>query len=314
MINKIGWICCLSSLIAVHAFAQEYVNLGYNLKKGEQYRLEQTTKTETYITVDGVQQRTSQDFKGKLLLDVAAVLPGKIQFILRYTALQYNFNARNQNIFVDATGPSSKEPLQVALRQLIDHPFTMELQSNGLIDKVEGLDQLLEGAAATLTGLSGQAQKAYKNLLHNQFGNNAFRASMEQLLIIYPAHGIKSGTQWEETLPLRTGMQGRLDFSWHLDQWDGHTAKIGSTSKLKTDGQALFQLEDGMQATAAIEGEIQGNYLIDGQTGMPSLCIQSGEMKGQYFYQMVNEKKLKNPVTVPVRIVTNASFKVSQMQ
>lgn len=300
--------------LSLSAAAQEYVELGYNFKAGEQFELKQESRSETYTTVEEVVQRVTRDFNNTISIDVTEVNPGRTQLTFRYKELKFNFNSKNQNIFVDATVPNDKEPFQAALKNILDHPFTVELQSTGAINKIDGLDNLLDSASAAFTNLKKDEQEAYKKLMKDQFGTNAFRSWLEQLLVIYPAHGIKTGTQWEESVPLRTGLVGRMDLYWNLQTWDNQTAKIGATGKVTTNKVEQFTIEDGIQATAEIEGTMQSNYLIMRSSGFPSICVQNMEMTGNYTYKANKAKRLKRDLKVPVKVITNASYKIKQMK
>ncbi|WP_298736771.1 DUF6263 family protein [uncultured Chitinophaga sp.] len=309
----------ISSLIigvslSLTAAAQEYVELGYNFKAGEQFELTQESRSETYTTVNEVVQRVTRDFNNIIAIEVTEANPGRSLLTFRYKELKFNFNSKNQNIYVDANTPNDKEPFQAALKNILDHPFTVDLQSSGSINKINGLDNLLDSAATAFTSLKKDEQEAYKKLMKDQFGTEAFRAWLEQLLVIYPAHGVKTGTQWEESVPLRTGLVGRMDLYWNLQTWDSQTAKIGATGKVKTDKLQLLTLEEGIQATAEIEGTMQSNYLILRSSGLPGICIQNLEMNGNYTYKANKEKRLKRDLKVPVKVITNASYKIKQMK
>jgi hypothetical protein len=73
-------------------------------------------------------------------------------------------------------------------------------------------------------------------------------------------------------------------------------------------------VEEGIQATAAIEGTQSINYLVNRESGLPSICVQNTEMKGEYIYLANRKKQLKKDLKVPVRIITNASYKIKQVK
>ncbi len=294
--------------------AQEYMSINYNFNKGEQFELEQKSRTETYTTINEAQQRVTRDYNNIITIDVTDVIPGKATLTFRYKELRFNFNAKNQNIFVDAKVSKPDEPFQAGLQKLLNQPFTVELQSTGVITKIDGLDNLLDNAAAAFSSLKKDEQEAYKKLMKDQFGTDAFRAWLEQLLIMYPAHGIKTGTQWEESVPLRGGLVGRIDLYWNLQTWDSQTAKIGGTSKINTDKVQMLTLDDDIKATAEISGTTSSNYLVMRSSGMPSICVQNTEMNGNYTYKVNKAKGIKRDLKVPVKVVTNASYKIKQMK
>ncbi|WP_217603986.1 DUF6263 family protein [Chitinophaga sp. GbtcB8] len=305
----------MAAVYVLPAAAQEsYTELNYKFQKGQQFELKQESRSETYTTVNDVVQRVTRDFNNTIAIEVTELNPGRTLLTFRYKELKFNFNSKNQNIFVDAKTPNDKEPFQGALSKILDHPFTVEIQTTGNINSVNGLDNLLDSASTTFSSLKKDEQDAYKKLMKDQFGTNAFRSWLEQLLVIYPAHGIKTGTQWEESVPLRTGLIGRMDLYWNLQTWDSQTAKINATGKVKTNKLEQFTIEDGIQATAEIEGTMQSNYLIDQSTGMPSICVQNTEMNGNYIYKANKAKRLKNDLKVPVKVITNASYKIKQMK
>lgn len=294
--------------------AQEYVELNYKFKTGDAFELQQQSRSETYITVNDVIQRTTRDYNTKMNVKVAETGAGLFVLSWAYSDIKFNFNAKNQNIFVDAKVVNDEEPLQGALKLILDQPFTVEVQSNGMIKNITGLDALMDKASAAFSKLKADEQAAYKKLLKDQFGTDAFRSWLEQLLVVYPVHGIKNGTQWEETVPLRTGLKGRIDLYWNLQHWDGQTAKIDGKGNIKTDKVETFTVEEGIQATAAIEGTQTTNYLINRESGLPSISVQNTEMKGEYIYLANRKKQLKKDLKVPVKIVTNASYKIKQVK
>ncbi|MFY0252804.1 DUF6263 family protein [Chitinophaga sp. 30R24] len=307
----------LTTMLLAGAFsaeAQEYVDLNYHFNKGELYELEQKSKSETYMTVNEVVQRTTRDYNNLIAIEVTAVEPGKAILTFRYKDLKFNFNAKNQNIYVDAKVSNDKEPFQAGLKKLLDQPFSVELQSSGIINKVDGLDNLLDNAANAFSSLKQDEQEAYKKLMKDQFGTAAFQGWLEQLLIMYPAHGIKTGTQWEESVPLRGGLVGNVDLYWNLQTWDAQTAKIGGTAKIKTDKVQMLTLDDDIKATAEIGGNTTSNYLINRSSGLPSICVQNTDMSGVYTYKANKAKHIKQDLKVPVKVVTNASYKIKQMK
>lgn len=300
--------------LALSAKAQEYVALTYTFHKGELFELEQKSRSETYMTVNEIVQRTTRDYNNIITMEVTDVQPGKTTLTFRYKDLKFNFNAKNQNIFVDARVTKTEEPFQAGLNKVLDQPFTVEIQTTGIINKVEGLDNILDNAGNAFSTLKKDEQEAYKKLMKDQFGTTAFQSWLEQLLIMYPAHGIKTGTQWEENVPLRGGLVGSIDLYWNLQTWDAQTAKIGGTSKIKTDKVQMLTLEDGIKATAEIQGTTSSNYLVNRSSGFPSICVQNTDMSGDYTYKANKAKRIKHDLKVPVKVVTNASYKIKQMK
>ncbi|NIG52660.1 DUF6263 family protein [Chitinophaga sp. Cy-1792] len=295
--------------------AQEaYVDLSYHFNKGEQFELEQKSRNETYMTVNSIQQRTTRDYNNLIVIDVKEVNPGKAILTFYYKELKFNWNAKNTNIAVDANGPASTEPFQKGLKYILKKPFTVEINSFGVISKIDGLNELLDSAEVAFNDLKKDEQAAYKKLMTDQFGVEAFRSWLEQLLVMYPAHGIKTGTQWEENVPMRGGLVGSIDLYWNLQTWDSQTAKIGGTAKIKTDKVQMLELEDGIKATAEISGSTQSNYLINRSSGFPGICVQTTELNGAYTYKANKAKGFKKDINVPVKVITNASYKIKQMK
>lgn len=309
-----AWFLCMLAAVPL-AHAQDYVNLSYNFLKGQQYQLQQDSRTESYLTVQDIMQRSTRDFHDILIIDITDAVPGKATLTMHYKELKFNFNAKNQNITVDAKVDNDKEPFQAAIKNLINHNFDVELQSFGIVKSISGLDEMVDSATSKAFGNLKQDEKdAYTRLVKEQFGSKAFQAWLEQLLVIYPAHGIKTGTQWNETLPLRADLKGDLDFFWNLQTWDSETAKIGGTGKIKTDKQENITLTDGYVANAEIGGNLQSDYLINRNSGFPAIAVQNTELNGNYTYKANKSKGLKKDLQVPVKIITNASYKIKQMK
>ncbi|WP_295127092.1 DUF6263 family protein [uncultured Chitinophaga sp.] len=316
MMMKKLWTAALLTIgsFSLQAQDQNYVDLNYKFQNAQQFELNMESRSETYITVNDIVQRTTRDFNGKMNVEVTSISAGVTVLTWKYQQIRFNYNSRNVNALVDASIANDKEPLTAALAKLLNQPFTVEIQNTGIINKVEGLDQLTQQAATTFASLKEDERAAYTKLLTDQFGTQSFRSWLEQLLVIYPAHGIKTGTQWEESVPLRTGLVGRTDLYWNLQTWDNQTAKIGGTAKIKTDKLEVLTLDDDIKATAEINGDMQSNYLINRESGLPSICIQTTEMKGEYIYKVNKKKRIKNEIKVPVKVITNASYKFKQIK
>ncbi|PUZ26843.1 hypothetical protein GA0116948_102395 [Chitinophaga costaii] len=309
-----AWCLCLLTITPL-LHAQDFLDLSYNFKAGQQYQLTQKSRTESYLTVQDILQRSTRDFQDVLQIDITEAIPGKATLTMHYTELKFTFNARNQNITVDAKIDNEKEPFQAAIKNLLNHPFSVELQSFGLVKSITGLDEMVDSATTAAFGsLKAEEKDAYTRLIKEQFGAKAFQAWLEQLLVIYPAHGIKTGTQWTESLPLRSTLKGDLNFYWNLQTWDNETAKIGGTGKINTDKLEDIQLEDGYTASAAITGNLQSDYLITLSSGLPAIAVQNTELNGNYTYRANKSKGLKKDLQVPVKIITNASYKIKQMK
>ncbi|MEC5148079.1 DUF6263 family protein [Chitinophaga sp. 212800010-3] len=312
--KRIPGLIAIAVTMAFSANAQEYVDLNYQFAKGQLFEMEQKSRSETYMTVNEVMQRTTRDYNNTIAIEVTAVEPGKTTLAFRYKELKFNFNAKNTNIFVDAKINNDKEPFQAGLKKMLDQPITVEIQSSGVINKIDGLEAILSNASTAFSNLKSDEQEAYKKLMKDQFGTDAFRSWLEQLLIMYPAHGIKTGTQWEENVPLRGGLVGRIDLYWNLQTWDAQTAKIGGTSKISTDKIQVLTLDDDIKATAEISGTTSSNYLVDRSSGLPSICVQNTDMSGDYTYKVNKAKRIKHDMKVPVKVVTNASYKIKRMK
>ncbi|UYQ92545.1 DUF6263 family protein [Chitinophaga horti] len=317
MMTKQFWtaaLLTLGSYTSLQAQEQNYVELHYNFAANQQFELNMESRSETYMTVNDVMQRTTRDFNGKMNVTVSSANRDVTVLTWKYQDIRFNYNSKNVNALVDARIANDKEPLTAALAKIVDKPFTVEIQPTGIINKVDDLDALIREASTAFASLKEDDKKAYEKLLADQFGTQAFRSWLEQLLVIYPAHGIKTGTQWEESVPLRTGLVGRTDLYWNLQTWDSQTAKIAGTAKIKTDKLEVLTLDDDIKATAEINGDMQSNYLINRESGLPSICIQTTEMKGDYTYQINKKKRIKNEIKVPVKVITNASYKFKQIK
>jgi len=310
--KRLLFLLIASFSIVFSSNAQEYIELGYNFQKGWEFELKQESKNESYVTVNDIMNRTTRDFNNTLAFTISDAGPNHFTLQFQYKELLFIFNASNRNIVVDAKKDDPKEPLQKALNILLDQTFTVDIDGSGYIKQVSGLEYALKACEVAFKDLKENEQAAYRKILADQFGTDAFRSWLEQLLVIYQSHAIKTGTQWDESVPLRTGLIGRIDLYWNLQHWDSQTAKIAGTGNIKTDKLETFTVEEGIQATAEITGTVQSNYLIDRETGLPRICVQNTEMNGKYIYKANKKKRIKKDIEVPVRIVNNASYKIKR--
>lgn len=84
-------LCCWT----VSLSAQDYVELNYKFKTGDVFELQQQSRSETYITVSEVIQRTTRDYNTKMNMKVAETGAGVFVLEWSYADIKFNFNAKN---------------------------------------------------------------------------------------------------------------------------------------------------------------------------------------------------------------------------
>lgn len=303
----------LYGIIALLLFSMtlsaQQTNLQYQFKAKDRFQLSQQSQQETYQTVDDIDQRTTQEMEATYIFTIENVIGGKAEINAQFKHLKLQASNADADMLIDTDGDETDD-LNKLFKGLIGRSFNIVMYANGNVEKVDGLDKLTDSVMHEVK-VKRKVRQALKDLLNNQLGNEAMKANLQLIMPQYPSHAVKTNDSWSDILHSNGLLKGQTNLYWKLTYSDNYAIKISSKGDYSSDKSTKMDLGAGMMGSMDLKGELQGNYLIDPSTGWPSLCIQHAEVKGNYVFDPT--KQMKKGLTVPVRVVTNARFKVSHL-
>ncbi|HEV7779982.1 MAG TPA: DUF6263 family protein [Chitinophagaceae bacterium] len=137
-------------LVSMNALAQQ---TKINVKKGEQYQVEATTKTTSSADVMGQSMESAADTRAITLLKIVDVEPAEIKMESTLTKMRLTATAMGQNSSYDSEKQDNEGPLADAFKSSINKTKTVKLDNKGVVTK----EDAPEDDPMAMLGVSGNS-------------------------------------------------------------------------------------------------------------------------------------------------------------
>ncbi len=315
MTMKILTTLILSLMIFSGVSAQDYLELQYQLNKGDQFEIDQQANQETYLTVNDIPKRTSSHTNAVLLLTVQELSTGKATLKAEYKKIALQSSQDELDVSVNTETPAG-DVYNKLFKAFIGKPFTITMEENGTIDKVSGLSAIFDQMINAVEGVEEKDKPELKAFLEDHLGAEQIKANLSMVLPYYPAYKVRTGDSWSSHLATDGFYNGDIDNYWKLTYGTQYMVKLKNTGKFGTNASEVVDLGDGQQGRMDLNGELKGQYAVNPKTGWPTLSIVHTELTGKYTYFIMKgkrKKKKKTDLEVPVKILKNISYKVKHL-
>ncbi len=272
--------------LAVGARAQDTVDLKWKFEKGKTFYQEMTTNTNQKMTVMGMEITQKQNqtfyFSWEPLEEKDGAWKVRQKIIGLKMDIQIGGTPINYDSTKDATGAN---PLSDFFKNLIGAEFTLTIDKDMKVTKVEGRDEFLK----KLSGSNQQMEPLLKQIL----SDDALKQMADPAFAIVPGKPVKKGDTWERTSKLNMGPIGTYDTTYKYT-YDGPDAKDKNLAAIKVDttlkysppgagagtglpfkilsadlkskdgtGTALFDTQKGRLASLNLGLKLEGKLTID---------------------------------------------------
>lgn len=313
MPKKILFTLCCLFLFSGLLSAQEYLDLHYEYKAGDRFSIHQKSNDETYLTVDGIPQRTSNQRDAELLLTVKKVAPGGVaEMEAEYKKIVLLSVQKENTVSVNTTSTET-DKFNTLFKALIGKKFTIEMAPNGNIKKVSGMDTIFDQMIDALSGVKDKEKPVLKDFLIKQMGADQIKTSLSLVLPYYPSIKVQTNDSWSSHLYTKGFYNGRIDNYWKLTYGTNYMVKLENTGKFGTDASEVVDLGSGQKGRMDLNGEIKGQYVINPKTAWPIRSIIHSELNGNFTFFIMKRGKKKGELKVPVRVVRNSTCEVKHL-
>jgi hypothetical protein len=147
------------------------------------------------------------------------------------------------------------------------HGFRMRFTQDGRVTDIADLDALIDLMVKTLELPPGPTRTGAVSALKAQFGPQATREIMEQMLSIYPSRAVAVGETWSRRFQLARGFPHIAENTWTLAGLKDGVALVRNQARLRSNEQTSRLPEGAVQVRYAIKGRQEGTLSIDEETG-----------------------------------------------
>lgn len=299
---------CLLTFISVNdtIMAQE-IDLAYNFKKDQQFRLNVRTQQMIEQDLGGFIQTIQNLIESEVQFKVIEVQSDSARLEVAYKHLYFSLDGPMGEGIVMSSEGDVKDPINKIMRSMVNNPFYVNLSKSGRILSVEGMEEVIGKINESLNLLDDNIKESIHSSIDNQFGKESFKSSFITGLIIYPEKSLQVGDTWSSQLTDYSIIPLEMITTWELKNIRKQTAHIEGNSTL----QSMVKPKKNQSDTDKIEMSGTNNIraIINVATGWLQESIQTSDISGtmvlppnEYFDETVD-------IPMKIKTVTRTVFK-----
>jgi hypothetical protein len=241
---------------------KEKIELMLRLQEGQSYSIRVTMDQDISQRPAGQKMDMRQTLAVEYTFDVQEVdEDGTALVDVIYTAVLYKLDGPGINVEYDSANPPAHvSDAARGFAALVGQGFSMRIAADGQVSDLQGVDAMLDSLTRGLDPVAAQS-------LREQFGDEALRETMEQMMAIYPEAPVGIGDSWRKQITVTKGYPIIVDTTWTLEGRREGVAVIGVRSKIKPNPGAPPLEVGGMTVSYNLSGEQEGTTELDEATG-----------------------------------------------
>jgi len=202
----------------------EKIELRLHLEPGKTYKLQITSEQKIIQSLEaqGSRQETPQTTGFGLSHHVKEVRDdGTAVVQVTYDSLQFKQEGPMGNVDYDSStagGAESSHPMAKALATLVGGSFELDLTRKGDVTRVEGADSLAAQVMENIKVPIPVLRPVIEQQVKQQFGDQAMKELMEQMIGVYPEGPVGIGDSWSRRIAVTRGFAAILNNTWTVNQ------------------------------------------------------------------------------------------------
>jgi hypothetical protein len=236
--------------------------------------------------MDIMGQQTVIDIKTGYRMKVLATEKGTNTLDVVFQKFSMDMQAMGMSIRADTDHPqpviSSDERqndpgaiISRAFTLISGKKFTMQVNEEGEILKIDGLDEAIEGIVDSIDA-PDHIKMQIRASLKDQFNSTSIRDELTPTLFVYPNEMIRKGDSWEKTYSSTGNMSASHQVKYTVTEINDDMINIISEGTISSKGEM------------AIQGKISGNLLIDSRSGLVTKAEFRNEVQGKVEDMQIN--------------------------
>lgn len=282
------------------------------LRKGERFELLFHNAADVTVTIDGnARPETSADalLYDFEVLEVTSDGLMRVQTRLRHVTMDRT-TPEGQTSFDSASPPPMDEmtPAMLLHSLLIDRPFVLLLQPDGVIAEVEGLEeQIADVVDNQLEPPASERQQAV-DFVRQVFNANGLRDSLARGFEFYPSQPVRAGQRWTRTTENYSGIPFLLDHRFQLKSASGDAIVMSARSQIREKDPA----DAGDQSVRwEVVGSQTANIIVDAANGRLGLAEYVLQTDAEAFL-MMDGQEVSRPLEATFRMTVGDPARVRE--
>ncbi|HUH35641.1 MAG TPA: DUF6263 family protein [Moheibacter sp.] len=249
----------------------ESYSFRFNLKQGETYPFHLKINQKQSMSAAG----QSMDISSSRTVDfdylVQEVVGNKFKLKATFKSFGESFQAPTGETIAFHTSQAKPADKDVAAswsiyKAISGQSFQMEVDNQGRVLAVNGLDKVQNNAMSQLKSQFNQEEQTYiKGLLEASLSNQAIQSQFEESLNIFPDRSLKIGEKWEDSQNINEGpVKGNNRVTRTFEGIQDGKATIKVNGVQTVSGK---ETKEGITATMKNDATITGTVILDLESG-----------------------------------------------
>ena len=259
------------------------IKLEYSFKVGDQYEFVQNATTKSKQNIPGMGEMAVDATVGAtMLFKVIEVTSTGAKIEANYTKMKAVTTSPMMNMTLDTEG-SPDNMQNKLLKVMMDKKFTFNVSKRGVVEKVEGIENIYSGFSTL--GLDEATLAQVKQSMQQTVSDKTIKTNLENGFILYPEKKVKENDTWKNTGDMVLNFVGKIENSYLFKKLEGDEATIESDGSITTvDKDKITAMPGGIKTKADLAGRQVVSGKVNVKTGWPSEVKTLAEIKGQMKY------------------------------
>ena len=306
--NPLKLIFLVFLSMAFLAARPQEANLVYKLKPGLAWTMESNMHTTMVQKVMGIDQEIMMDML--IQLEAEVISRHNNVYTISYTYDRLRISTKSAMFVVEMDTEGAPGPDNQMMSVLIGKPFTVEMDQQGRILSVTGLGKIID-ATDSIPGIDSLRREQFRNSLKESFGEEAFRRSLEQSMVYYPAYPVKTGETWSYDF---TTSSSNITLIMHnlatliTAGRNSYLVRINSTIQTPLNDTVNM---GGNKGAISMTGRQIAEVQIASSPGLPVESNTSQDISGKLILFDVpgSDENIEVPMTMTTKVTTTVSLK-----
>ncbi len=290
------------------SFSQR-INLSLNLDKGSNYKLSSTINSTINQEVNGQIMKIEMKTEGLINFHVDSILENQYCMSVQYDMLAMETTVRGQTMRYSSENENVTDMMSKLLSSLTKETFNCQINKNGSISQITGLEEMWGNIIDSLPGISGMDKEKLGQQLNKTYGKEAFKSSIGQSTYIFPDYSINIGERWWIESQIGAGIiPAKMECDYVLAENAEEYYKIFGSAYIQTDKEQSSPM-NGMETQYDLRGEYNSEIIVNKESGWIIASQNEFFLQGEIF--ILPNNQLPNGMKVPFRMnsVSNITSK-----
>ena len=255
------------------------ISLGYSLKVGDEFTLNQKTDQKVVQTIMGMNQTGNTTYEGTMEMRVTSTESGRIRLEAKMTHLKTHIRNFLNETMLDSDGDTGV-PSNKIVRAMMNRAFFLTLSKSGSIEKVENVENLWAGLDKL--DVADDEKTKVKAAIGQLINDTSFKNGLGQAFLIYAGKPVQLKESWKTESGIPGGFPVASDNVWMLESiTSSHAVVNGSGTFRTTDKDQVVALPGDLKARVDLSGNQKVNGLATLKSGLPDKVTVEVQLSGK---------------------------------